>query len=395
MDLKRLKNINDFFQRMVDEGETSGAAGMITRHNAEVYCSSFGMRDLSIKAPLNNDDIYRIYSMTKTITVVAAMTLYEKGLFILRQPVSDFIPAFRDVKVAEYDERGVVRIVPAKTPVTFEHLFNMTSGISYPREYSVLVRTTVENDKKYVSDAKKTIPLNGEQTVNNWAKLPFQFHPGEHWMYAGTAHDTLGRLIEIISGKSLGEYFSEVIFKPLEMKDSAFFVPKEKQKRVVKPYHSGSNGLEEINDLVRDPASPNPPAFERGGSGLCSTMIDYSRFAQMILNNGKSGKERILSRKTVELIRTKNCVPSELASAVSTGLAGYGWGLGVRTMLDISAAGLNGSFGEWGWGGAMNTYYFVDPAEDMTALFFTQLTSDNAGSASRRFFQMVYSAIND
>jgi CubicO group peptidase (beta-lactamase class C family) len=393
---KRLKNVDAYLQRIVDEGKVAGAAGMIIRHGAEDYCASFGMRDREKQAPLKNDSIYRIYSMSKTFTIAAAMTLYEKGYFRLHQPIADFLPAFKDMQVAEHDERGVVRLVPAKSPITFEHLFTMTSGIPYPGDVSYSARFMAETNKKQAKDAAAGKPWDTARMVNEAAKTPLCFHPGEHWLY-GFSHDVLGRLIEVISGKRLSEYFAETIFEPLGLKDTAFYIPEEKQGRAVKPYRFGPKGLEEVNpaDLKRDPASPNPPAFESGGGGLCSTMADCARYAQMLLHNGKAGNERILSRKTIELIRTKHCVPSEMASSVFTHLAGYGYGLGVRTMIDTAAAGLNGSAGEWAWDGMMGTYYCVDPTEDMTALFFIQLMSGINAELQRGFVQTAYSAIDD
>ena len=391
---KRLKNVDAYLRRIVDEGKVAGAGAMITRRGAEAYCSSFGMRDREKKAPLENNSIYRIYSMSKTFTVVAAMTLYEKGLFRLHQPIADFLPAYKDMKTAEYDEKGIVRLVPAKRPVSFEHLFTMTSGMPYPDGGNYSAQVMQEIQGKAARDARQGKPWNTARMVDEAAKVPLSFHPGEHWMY-GFSHDILGRLIEVISGKSLGGYLSEAIFKPLGLKDSGFFVPKEKQNRVVKPYSLGPKGLEEIKELEDDPASPNPPAFESGGGGLCSTMADCAVYAQMLLHNGKYGDERILSRKTIELIRTKHCIPWEMSSQVFSHQAGYGYGLGVRTMLDTAAAGLNGSAGEWAWDGMMGTYYLVDPTEDLTALFFIQLMSGINNDLQRGFVQTVYGAIDD
>jgi CubicO group peptidase (beta-lactamase class C family) len=393
LSVKRLKNIDAYLQRIVDQGKVAGAAGMIIRHGDEAYCSSFGMRDREKKDPLRNDAIYRIYSMSKTFTIAAAMTLYEKGFFRLHQPIADFLPAYADMKVARHEERGIVTLVPANKPISFEHLFTMTSGIPYPGDGSYSARVMQEINRK-AADASRGNPWNTAMMVDGAAAAPLCFHPGENWMY-GFSHDILGRLIEVISGKSLGEYLSETIFKPLGLKDTAFFIPKEKQERAVKPYRLGPKGLEEVNDLSRDPASETPPAFESGGGGLCSTMADCALYAQMLLHDGKLGNERILSRKTLELIRRKHCVPGKMAPVVFSHLAGYGYGLGVRTMLDPAEAGLNGSEGEWAWDGMMGTYYCVDPAEDMTALFFIQLMSDINGDLQRGFVQTVYGAIDD
>jgi CubicO group peptidase (beta-lactamase class C family) len=390
---KRLKNIDAYLQRIVEQGKVAGAAGMIVRRGVEAYCSSFGMRDTAAKAPLENDSIYRIWSMSKTFTVVAAMTLYEKALFRLHQPIAEFLPVFKDIKVAETDNRGILRLVPAKRPVTFEHLFTMTSGIPYPGEDSFPAIAMGKVLKRSQKDAKQGKPWNTTRMVQEAAKTPLCFHPGEQWLY-GFSHDVLGRLIEVVSGKTLGEYLSETIFKPLGLKDTAFYVPKEKQNRVVKPYRLGPEGLIEINDAF-DNASPRPPAFESGGGGLCSTMADCARYAQMLLNNGKLGNERILSRKTIELIKTNHCEISILRPSFFGHMTGYGYGLGVRTMLNTAEAGLNGSLGEWAWDGMMGTYYCVDPQEEMIALFFIQLLSDINSDLQRGFVQTVYGAIDD
>ena len=391
---KRLKNIDAYLQRIIDQGKVAGAAGMIVRRGEEAYCSAFGMRDREKKAPLGTDNIYRIWSMTKTFTITAAMTLYEKALFRLHQPIADFLPAFKDVKVAESDARGVIKLVPAKRPITFEHLFTMTSGIPYPGDGSYSSILMSMHSKKSGQDAKRGKPWNTAKMVDEAAKTPLCFHPGDQWMY-GFSHDVLGRLIEVISGKTLGEYLSETIFKPLGFKDTAFFVLKEKQNRVVKPYNLGPKGLTEITDMGRDNASPNPPAFESGGGGLCSTIGDCSIFARMLLGGGKLGNERILSRKTVELISANHCDMEMLKPSFFPHMTGYGYGLGVRTMMNTAAAGLNGSKGEWAWDGLMGTYYLVDPAEDMTALFFIQLLSAINGELQRGFVQTAYSAIDD
>jgi len=390
---KRLKNVDAYLARIVEQGKVSGAAGMITRHGIEAYCASFGMRDIAEKAPLKNDAIYRIWSMSKTFTVVAAMTLYEKGLFRLHQPIADFLPAFKDMKVAEHNKRGAISLVPAKRPITFEHLFTMTSGLPYPGEGSYSAIKMMEIQGKVGKDAGNGKPWNTARMVDEVAKTPLCFHPGEQWLY-GFSHDVLGRLIEVISGKTLGEYLKETIFTPLGLKDTAFYVPKEKQDRVVTPYRLGSKGLEEIKD-GHDNASPNPPVFESGGGGLCSTMTDCARYAQMLLGGGRLGNERVLSRKTIELIRTNHVEIPLLRPAYFPHMTGYGYGLGVRTMLNTAEAGLNGSLGEWAWDGMMGTYYCVDPAEDMTALFFIQLISDINSDLQRGFVQTAYSAIDD
>lgn len=391
---KRLAQVDACLRRIVDSGEAAGLGGLVIRRGVTAYRNSFGMQDLEKKIPMQNDSIYRIYSMTKTFTVTAAMTLYEKGLFTLHDPIDGFLPAFRKPKVAHTDERGTVTIVPAKIPITFRNLFTMTSGIPYPGTESYSARIMKEIEEQAGGDAKKGIVWDTAKTVDAAAKAPLCFHPGEHWLY-GFSHDILGRLIEVLSGKKLGEYLDETIFKPLGLTDTAFYVPPEKQPRIAKVYSPTEAGLKEVSGLSSDPAVSRPPAFESGGGGLASTLDDVGRFGSMLLGFGALDGERILSRKTVELIR-QNHVPPELIRKFGfPAMAGYGYGLGVRTMLDPAAAGLNGSVGEWAWDGMLGTWYCVDPAEDLVAVFLLQRLPGANEDLPRRFAQTVYAAIDD
>ncbi|MDR0475811.1 MAG: beta-lactamase family protein [Treponema sp.] len=395
---KRLKNVEAYLKRIVDQGKVAGAGGMIIRRGVEAFCASAGYQDMEKKLPMQNDSIYRIFSMSKTFTVAAAMTLYEKALFTMSQPVADFIPAFKDTKVVEPGENGAVRLVPPKRPLNFKHLFTMTSGIPYPSGDSHGGRVMAEIFEEANKAEAEGRPWDTAKMIEESARVPFCFHPGDQWMY-GFSHDILGRLIEVISGKTLGVYLKETIFDPLGLKDTAFFIPKEKQGCAAKAYRLENDGLKLAEGFgpvfENDPASFKGPAFESGGGGLCSTMADCALFAQMLLHNGKAGGERILSRKTVELIRANHVPLSILEPSFFPHMAGYGYGLGVRTMLDTAKAGLNGSAGEWAWDGMLGTYYLVDPAEDMTALFFIQLLSGINDRLQRGFVQTVYSAIDD
>jgi CubicO group peptidase (beta-lactamase class C family) len=384
---KRLGNVDDYLKRIVDRGEVAGVGALVFRHGEEAYYKSFGFRDGEQKVPMTNDTIHRIYSMSKTFTIVTAMTLYEKGLFKLHDPIEEFIPAFKDPKVAVHDERGQLQIVSARGPVTFEHLFTMTSGIPYPGPGSYSARAAAEEHAR----------IKGELTTGKGAKImagiPLCFHPGEYWMYS-FSHDILGALIEVLSGKSLGTYMKEAVLEPLALDDTAFFVPQEKRSRLAKAYDWTEGGLKEKTDL--DPVALSPPAFESGGGGLCSTLKDVGRYGLMLLGNGKLGKERVLSRKTVDLIRRNHLVPAQqLKQFGFSSQAGYGYGLGVRTMMDTAAAGLNGSPGEWAWDGMLGTWYCVDPAEDLVAVFLIQRSPGGNDNLPKRFAQTVYGAIDD
>jgi CubicO group peptidase (beta-lactamase class C family) len=388
---KRLGNVDAHMQRLVDTGQAAGVGGLLIRHGRTAYRKSFGMRDIRNRLPMENDTICRIYSMTKTFTVAAAMTLYEKGLFNLRDPVAEFLPAFKDMKVAEHDERGIVTIVPAKNPITVKHLFTMTSGIPYPGQESYSSRAFSKIQEQFSGDNSITTA----QIVNAAARAPLCFHPGERWLY-GFSHDIVGRLLEVISGKHLGEYLAEIIFEPLGLSDTAFYVSPQKQARLAKAYNLTESGLMEIHGLATDPGDyTEKPAFESGGGGLASTADDVGRYGRVLLNFGKLDGYRLLSRKTIELIRKDHTNPAHIKAFGFNAQQGYGYGLGVRTMVDIAAAGLNGSYGEWGWDGMLGTYYCVDPEEDLVAVFMVQRILGAGEDLSRRFVQTVYGAIDD
>jgi CubicO group peptidase (beta-lactamase class C family) len=391
---KRLQNVDAYLQRIVDAGQVAGAGGLIIRRGVWAYRKSFGMMDRAKKIPLQNDAIYRIFSMTKTFTVVAAMTLYEKGLFKLYDPIGEFLPAFANMKVAQHDSRGCMTLVPARNPITFQHLFTMTSGIPYPGEQSYSSRFLAGLNEKAAGDTAKGANRTTAQLVDTAAQAPLCFHPGEYWMY-GFSHDVLGRLIEVISGKGLSQYMEETILKPLGLQDTAFYVPAEKQGRLCKAYAYTEKGLTEITGLSIDAGRTTPPAFESGGGGLASTLDDVGRYALMLLNGGKLDGERILSRKTIDLIRQNHVLPAQLQNFAFPAMAGYGYGLGVRTMLNTAAAGLNGSAGEWAWDGMLGTWYCVDPAEDLAAVFLIQRGPGANEDLPKRFAQTVYAAIDD
>jgi CubicO group peptidase (beta-lactamase class C family) len=355
--------------------------------------------------------------MTKTFTVAAAMTLYEKGLFRLDEAIQDYLPAFTNTEVAESDERGVVRLVPARNPISFEHLFTMTSGIPYPGEDSYGGRVFRDIHAAMSSGAVKGNGWSTARLADAAAGVPLCFHPGEYWLY-GFSHDILGRLIEVISGKSLGTYMKDTILDPLGLEDTSFYLPPEKYSRLVKPYAYDGGELKEIGELSLPPDQDpgpggrrfnppeyvleygrqiyrGPPHFESGGAGLVSTLDDMGKYAQMLLNSGRLKDVRILSRKTIDLIRQTHVRTSQMKNFAFPQISGYGYGLGVRTMQDTAAAGLNGSAGEWAWDGALGTWYCIDPAEDLTAVFMIQRTPGGHDDLCRRFAQTVYGAIDD
>jgi CubicO group peptidase (beta-lactamase class C family) len=410
------QKVDGCLARMTERGAVCGAGALIIRHGGEVYRKSFGVSDAETGTPLENSAIYRIYSMSKTFTAVTAMTLYERGLFKLSDPVAEFLPAYRDMLTAETDARGVVNLVQARRPITFDHLFTMMSGIPYPGGDTAGARVFLDIHRQMEADALKGEFWTTARLVDAAAKAPLCFHPGEGWLY-GFSHDVLGRLIEIISGKPLGAYMREAVFEPLGMKDTAFSLAPEKCARLVKPYDYSGGAPIEIGELAFSPdANPGSrrrfdppnyvldygrqalaasPPFESGGAGLLSTLEDVGIYANMLLHSGKLGNTRILSRKTVELIRGNRVPPALMKKYCFPHMYGYGYGLGVRTMQDMAAAGLNSSMGEWAWDGALGTWYGIDPVEDLAAVFLIQRMPGAHDDLCRRFAQAVYASLDD
>lgn len=385
---ERLNNVSRYLESLIESGQLAGAAAHLYRHGKDAYQYCTGWLNKEEGIPLKEDAIYLTCSLSKTFTIVTLMTLYEKGLFRLDEPVSKYIPAYKNLKVAE-PHYGTTRIVPAKRPMTIEHLCTMTSGLPYPssnsisaREFARLMEETGERERTTLERAELA------------AQVPLAFHPGDGWLY-GYSSDVLGALIEVISGKRLGEYMKEAVLDPLGLTDTAFFVPPEKRSRLITCYSYDGNALTPYEDR---PAPDAPPAFESGGGGVYSTMGDIARFSRMLLQKGTLDGVRILSRKTVDLIRRNHLNEEQMKqfhSLFYPRFQGYGYGLSVRVMMHPEADGINGSVGEWGWDGAMGTWHFIDPEEDMVAVFMMQRLPGGHEDIPKRFIQTVYGAIKD
>ena len=359
-----MKLVQDTLSRFVSSGQIAGCAVRIMRNDEVCLEDSFGYADIEKKIPMSSENtIFAIASMSKVITVAGIMRLYEQGLFQLWDPVSEYLPGFKKLTVAKEKPDGSYELEDAKGEITMRQLFTMTSGVPYPWEDSAAGRIRIEKEKEWEKSGKP-VPGNVEY-ANLVGQLPLAFEPGEKWMY-GFSIDVLGAVIEVLTGKALGEYLKETIFDPLGMKDTGFFVPAEKQDRVATLYH--------IQEGLKPEAREFPdskPAFESGGGGLFSTVRDYSRFAQMLLHGGTLDGVRILGRKTVDLISMDHLTPEQRKSDNWATQRGYGYGLGVRVMTNPELADINGSVGEWGWDGAFGNWFCVDPKENLTCVYLT------------------------
>lgn len=391
----RLKRIAAKMQLYIDEGKLAGLITTVARRGQTVHLEKLGWMDREAQRPMELDAILRIASMTKPITAAAIMTLYEEGHFTLNTPVSEFIPGFKELKVFVRETEGEMEVEELIRPITFRHLFTHTAGLSYGWNQEDPV-------DRYYTKLQKTAGVDMAKVTNKdvvelLVQAPLAFQPGTRWRYS-MAIDVLGYIIELISGQPLDQFFKERLFEPLGMVDTDFYVPKAKANRLAALY-GHPQGATELK-LLEAPANSScltKPAFLSGGGGLVSTVSDYARFAQMLVNGGELDGVRVLSPTTVDLF-TINHAP---AAALPYGFAkgedlfhqGYGYSLGTRVLMDVSASGKAGSVGEFGWDGAFNTYFWIDRTQALYGLLMTQHSPNNYYPLADTFKQLTYQAI--
>ena len=383
---EHLKRVTALLDRYIQKGEIAGAVSLVARRGSLVHLQAQGVADLESKKPLTTDAIFRLASMTKPITSVAVMMLLEEGKFLLDDPVSRFLPEFKDPKVAianAPNERagGGFRVVPAASEITIRQLLTHSAGLA-----SGSGGPTLELSKSLAQYRKPENTM--QEYVAQLAKLPLNFQPGSAWEY-GPATDVLGRLVEVISGESLSEFFSKRIFKPLEMTDTNFYVPEERLSRLVTAYTKEGSGLKKLT--AAGPATRNGRFFS-GAGGLTGTAEDYLRFCQMLLNGGQLDGKRLVSRKTIESMTANHIGTLPLWQ---DNYRGYGFGLGFRVRMDIGQSATLGSVGEYGWGGAYGTYFWVDPKEQMIGVLMIQLMPYAHLNLRPEFQNAVTQAISD
>ena len=405
LDEGRLERITEHLQhRYIDAGRIAGCQVAVVRHGQLGYFRSLGFRDFERSLPVDEDTIWRIYSMTKPITGVALMSLYERGMFQLNDPVSRFIPQWRDLKVRQRAEDGSEQLVEPQRPMTVRDLLMHMSGLGFAGGRTL----------RQLFSADDTGPAQGlapglrrgpdatlETMVDHYARYPLEFHPGTQWLYS-VSTDICGRLVEIISGQRFDEYLRQALFEPLGMDDTGFVVPDEKVHRFAACYRRDASKKLALTDDPQRSGYRSEPSFLSGGGGLVSTTGDYLRFCQMLLAGGEIDGVRILGRKTVELM-TSNHLPgdADLRSVAmpggygEVGFAGMGFGLTVAVAKAPALTQVIGSPGEYMWGGAASTIFWVDPAEDLTVVFMTQLLPSGTFNFRGQLKTLVYPAIVD
>jgi CubicO group peptidase (beta-lactamase class C family) len=394
-DPKRLANLDNHFARYVDNGLLAGWQIVVTRHGEVAHASTCGLRDKESGAAVTPDTLWRIYSMTKPVTSVAAMMLWEEGRFELTDEISRWIPEFANVKVWEKGSALRPYVVPATEPIRMWHLLTHTSGLTYGFMHSHPV------DALYRSagyDLATTAAGDLATTARNWARLPLLHQPGTRWSYS-VSTAVLGRVLEVITGQTLDEVIAERILSPLKMTDTRWWVDSDDSHRMAALYApSPADGKAVRYDAVGAGAFKKPEMLG-GGEGLISTAADYNRFTQMLLREGELDGVRLLSNRTVRYM-TRNHLPGGLTLAdLSTGgfaettFDGIGFGLGFAVLLDPALAKVMGSEGVYYWGGAASTTFWVDPKENLTAMLFTQLMPSSVHPLRPQLRQLVYSAL--
>jgi CubicO group peptidase (beta-lactamase class C family) len=384
---ERLDRITQWLKDDIAKGTIPGAVLMIARHGKVAYFESMGVLDPETKAPMRKDAIFRIYSMSKPITSVAVMMLFEQGKLSLDEPIAKYIPAFKDVKVGveskDADGKRKLELVAANKPITIQDLLRHSSGLTYGFFGDMLVK------KAYVDANVVDDGLSNAEFVERLAKLPLAFQPGTTWDYSHST-DVLGRLVEVVSGKSLYQFEKENILDPLGMTDTSFYVTDPaKQVRLAEPFKNDRTigaGVE-----FNDPRVAR--AWESGGGGMVGTVADYARFATMLMNGGILDGERYLGPKTLAYMTTDHMGSAIVPGPYYLPGPGYGFGLGFGVRKDAGVSSGIGSPGEYNWGGAGGTYFWADPKENMFVVFAMQ-SPKNRVPYRQVLRSMIYAAVD-
>ena len=385
---ERLKRIGTVMQRYVNEDKIAGILAMVARRGQVVYSECFGMMDIEANKPMQFDTLFRIYSMTKPITSVAVMMLYEQGHFQLADPVSRFIPSFEDVKVLVNATESGLELANLEREITIRHLLTHTSGLSYGSDENDPLDKMYQKRIWRVLEQKPDTTL--ERMVQELAWLPLAHQPGSAWRYS-MATDVLGYLVQAVSGMGFDDFLKQRIFEPLGMVDTDFYVPEEKIERFAANYGPGEEGGLKVIDAPATSRFARPTRHPSGGGGLVSTASDYVRFAHMLLNKGELDGVRLLGRKTIELM-TMNHLPDEFHPFEDPS---RGFGLGVSVLTDVARSQTLGSVGTYGWGGAANTVFWVDPQEELIGLLLLQFMPSDTYPVESDFKVLVYQALVD
>lgn len=387
MSEERLERLTTTLDQYVQEQKLAGSVALVARKGRIVYHRAFGQRDREAGAPMRTDSIFRIASQSKGVIAVATMMLVEEGRLLLTDPLGKYIPEFASTTVAVAREGGGYDVVRAKRAITVRDLLLHTAGIGYGMGVAADAWAKAGIQNYYLSDRSEPIAA----VVARMGSLPMDAHPGEQWVY-GYSFDILGALIERVSGQPLDRFLHERLFAPLGMNDTSFFLPADKRARLTAVYGRNAEGglfrAPDAGAAGQGAFADGPRQAFSGGAGLLSTASDYALFLQMLLNEGELDGRRYLSRKTVELMTVDHLSPIVFRP-------GVGEGLGFSVVTDLGRRGEPGSEGEFGWGGAYHSTYWVDPAEDLVVVYLTQLNPAGDIDDFGKLRALVYQAIAD
>ena len=399
-DLNRLNRVVDLCNRYVEESKIPCAQVQVAHGGNVVLRHTTGMADIESAAPLMDDAIFRIYSMTKPITSIALMQLYEQGKFLLEDPVEKFLPSYKNPVVLLGGSLFKPELRPAETVMTIRDLLTHTSGLTYGFHFQ-------NNLDQMYRDKTLGGPLTGgegradaslEEAIDIMGGLPLLFDPGTAWNYSMST-DVCGRLIEVIGDCKFDDYLEENIFSPLGMIDTGFLVPQDKIHRFTSTYILNESGALEVTDPAQNSPYQKERLFLSGGGGLVSTTDDYQRFVDMLSNEGAADGNQIIGRRTLELMTMNHLPQGKLLNEVGrstfseTALAGMGFGLGFSVLMDPAANAGLGTIGEFAWGGAASTRFWVDPVEKISCIFMTQFMPSGYYPIRRELTTSVYQAI--
>ena len=397
LDAARLARIRSHFSKYVDSGKLPGYHITVSRGGKLAYSDLYGHADVENKKPIANDTIYRAYSMTKPICAVAALILWEEGLFEMHDQVKWFIPSFAEQKVFRSGTLTAPRYEPVTEPMEMWHLFSHTAGMTYGFVYS----NPVDQMYRNAGFEWGTPPgASLAEICDMLAGLPLMFQPGTEWAYSMSI-DVLGRVVEILSGMTLGEFMKKRIFDPLGMTDTAFHCSADKADRLAALYVPNPADKKILRNDAGAAGALNEPAAHFGGGGLVSTTSDYLKFAEMLRGGGEHNGTRILSNRTVAFMASNhlpnNADLTEFGRPLfaETAFDGVGFGLGVSVTLDPVKAKVPGSAGDYGWGGAASTNFTVDPKEDLVYMIMTQLLPSSTWPLRPQLKQLVHQALVD
>jgi CubicO group peptidase (beta-lactamase class C family) len=391
---ERLNKIPAFFQSYIDKKKLAGYSALVARGDEVAHFASGGTLALDNKTAISADTIFRIFSMSKPITSVALMGLFEQGAFRLDNPVEKFLPEFADMKVWQGGTNLRPSVRPALRPMTIHHLLTHCSGLTYDFMQNHPI------DRFYRHRKIGANAMNLKDTVKAACLLPLLFDPGDKWNYS-ISTDVCGRLIEVMSGQSLDAYLKKYIFDPLKMDDTGFYVPQDKLQRFASLYHKDPKAAQLAEVPKGGVAIPfdEPPLYLSGGGGLTSTIKDYLRFCQMLLNEGELEGARILSPNTIRFM-TDNHLPNRatldqisISTFSENRFDGTGFGLGFSVITDPAAVQMPVSPGTYSWGGAASTFFWIDPEEDLIGLFMTQFMPSDHYPLRAQLQQLTYAAL--